>query len=308
MAYDVTKTNGERLTIVPDRQVDTTTSLRLLGKNYTSYGEIMAENLVQMLEHFAAPVAPANPMYGQLWFKTTENIVYIFTTEGWAPLGGWQTIGGIDTGFETGAIKDTNNIYHKALKIKVANVIVAIVSSDSGTYEPHADTGLQSSFPDIGQGINLNQSGNADVGEEEWGNFKLRGRTVEAEFADMAEIYFADDNLVSGNIVKLGGEREITKTTKEYDDQVFGIVSTAPGFLLNSRRKYDKHAYPVALKGRVPCLVKGTVRKGQRIVASDEPGIGMAVDHFDPVATVGRAISAKDTFDTGIVEVSVGVR
>ena len=34
----------------------------------------------------------------------------------------------------------------------------------------------------------------------------------------------------------------------------------------------------------------------------------MAVDHFDPVATVGRAISAKDTFDTGIVEVSVGVR
>lgn len=306
MAYDVTKTNGERLTIVPDRQVDTTTSIRLLGKNYSSYGEIMAENLVQMLEHFAAPVAPTSPMYGQLWFKTTENIVYIYTPNGWAPLGGWQTLGGPATGLDTGAIRDTNDIYHPALKIRVNGVNVAIVSADAGSYVPHASTGLQDTFPLIGQGINMNDSGTDTDGEA--GNFKFRGRSIEAEFADMAEIYVADGSLLSGNIVKLGGSREITKTTREYDDQVFGIVSTAPGFLLNSKMKFNEYAYPVALKGRVPCLVKGIVRKGQRIVPSDIPGIGMAVDHFDPAATVGRAITDKQDFDTGMVEVAVGVR
>ena len=55
MAYDVTKTDGTRLTILADRTVDTTTPIKLLGKNYAGYGEIMAENLVQMLEHFASP-------------------------------------------------------------------------------------------------------------------------------------------------------------------------------------------------------------------------------------------------------------
>lgn len=306
MAYDVTKTNGERLTIVADRQVDTTTSLRLLGKNYTAYGEIMAENLVALLEHFAAPVAPSSPMYGQLWFKTTENIIYVFTPNGWAPLGGWDTIGGPSTGFQTSSIKDTNGYYHPAMKMVVNGTIIAILSSDVSTYVPHADTGLATSFPMIGQGINMNDTGTDDDGEA--GNFKFRGRSMEAEFADMAEIYLADDLLVNGNIVKLGGEKEITKTVHEYDDQVFGIVSTAPGFLLNAKRKFDQYAYPVALKGRVPCLVKGYVRKGQRIVASDEPGVGMAVDHFDPAATVGRALVNKEVLGTGLVEVAVGVR
>ena len=50
MAYDVNKTNGSLLTTIPDGTLDISTSLRLLGKNYAGYGEIMAENLVAMLE------------------------------------------------------------------------------------------------------------------------------------------------------------------------------------------------------------------------------------------------------------------
>jgi hypothetical protein len=54
MAYDVTKTDGTRLTILADRTVDVTTPIKLIGKNYAGYGEIMAENLVQMLENFSS--------------------------------------------------------------------------------------------------------------------------------------------------------------------------------------------------------------------------------------------------------------
>jgi hypothetical protein len=67
-------------------------------------------------------------------------------------------------------------------------------------------------------------------------------------------------------------------------------------------------AYPVALKGRVPCLVKGSIRQGQRIVASDIPGVGMAADQYDPFAIIGRAITDKNESDVGYVEVAVGMK
>jgi hypothetical protein len=317
MAYDVTKTDGTRLTILADRTVDVTTPIKLIGKNYAGYGEIMAENLVQMLEHFSSPGSLTtyqpqdtkliNPIIGQLWYDSVNEVINIYTAGGWSPLGGRDLIGGRKTGIKIGNIIDTIGGSHPAMQFIVNKIVVAIMSSDAGTYTPGGpDANLASAFPEIGQGINLNQSGTADVGEEIWGNFKLRGRTIEAEFADMAEIYRADTPLLPGNLVRLGGEKEITKTIRAWDDEVFGVISTAPGFLLNSRMKMQEHAYPVALKGRVPCLVKGPIRAGQRIVASDVSGIGMAADHYDPAATIARAISSKNTEEIGLVEAAVG--
>lgn len=317
MAYDVTKTDGTRLTILADRTVDVTTPIKLIGKNYAGYGEIMAENLVQMLEHFSSPGSLTtyqpqdtkliNPIIGQLWYDSVNEVINIYTAGGWSPLGGRDLIGGRKTGIKIGNIIDTIGGVHPAMQFIVNKIVVAIMSSDAGTYTPGGpDANLASAFPEIGQGINLNQSGTADVGEEIWGNFKLRGRTIEAEFADMAEIYRADTPLLPGNLVRLGGEKEITKTIRAWDDEVFGVISTAPGFLLNSRMKMQEHAYPVALKGRVPCLVKGPIRAGQRIVASDVSGIGMAADHYDPAATIARAISSKNTEEIGLVEAAVG--
>jgi hypothetical protein len=319
MAYDVTKTDGTRLTILADRTVDVTTPIKLIGKNYAGYGEIMAENLVQMLEHFSSPGSLTtyqpednklvNPIIGQLWYDSVNEVINIYTAGGWSPLGGRDLIGGKKTGIKIGNIIDTNGGAHPAMQFIVNKIVVAIMSSDAGTYTPGGpDAVLANSFPDIGQGINLNQSGTADVGEESWGNFKLRGRTVEAEFADMAEIYRADAPLLPGNLVRLGGEKEITKTIRAWDDEVFGVISTAPGFLLNSRMKMQEHAYPVALKGRVPCLVKGPIRAGQRIVPSDINGVGMAADHYDPASIIGRAISSKDSEEIGLVEAAVGVK
>lgn len=319
MAYDVTKTDGTRLTILADRTVDTTTPIKLLGKNYAGYGEIMAENLVQMLEHFASPGSLVtylpqdsklnNPIIGQLWYDTVNEVINLYTAGGWSPLGGRDLVGGKKTGIKIGNIMDTNGNLHPAMQFVVNKIVVAIISSDAGSYMPGGpDSNLAAAFPDIGQGINLNQSGTADTGEEAFGNFKLRGRTIEAEFADMAEIYCADEPLIPGNLVRLGGQREITKTTHAWDQEAFGIVSTAPGFLLNSRMKMNEHAYPVALKGRVPCLIKGPIRAGQRIVSSEIAGIGMAADHYNPECIIGRAISSKDTEDIGLIETAVGVR
>jgi hypothetical protein len=305
MAYDVTRTDGTRLAIVADRTVNTTTPIKLLGKNYSAYGEIMAENLVQMLENFSNPVAPTNPITGQFWWNSDTRVVSVFDGVKWNPIGGTDLIGGPVDGFSTALIKDVSSNFHHAIKIVVNSVIVAIISSDASTYVPHAETGLQNRFPQIGCGINMNDG--QDSGAE-YGNFKIRGRAMEAEFADMAEIYKSDTELVPGNIVRLGGQEEITKTIKAYDEEVFGIISTAPGFLLNSKMKLAENAYPVALKGRVPCLVTGTVRKGQRIVSSELQGIGMATNEYNPINIIGRALNDKIGDGVGAVEVAVGVR
>lgn len=305
MAYDVTRTDGTRLTIVADRTVDSTTPIKLIGKNYSGYGELMAENLVQMLEHFSNPIPPTNPVVGQLWWHSDQKILYVYTTDNWQPIGGSGLLGGLETGFKIAMIQDTNGNYHHAIQAIVNSIPVCIISSDPGTYTPHGSTGLADRFPTIGQGINMNDG--QDSGSD-FGNFKIRGRTMEAEFADMAEIYSSDVELVPGNLVILGGSKEITKTSKAFDNQIFGVISTAPGFLLNAKDKMKEFAYPVALKGRVPCLVSGPVQQGQRIVASDVPGIGMATDHFDPAAIIGRAIKSKDSDGIGSVEVAVGVR
>lgn len=300
--YDVNKTDGTRVALVPDKQLFAVGGVSLLGKNYYSYGEIMAENMVRMTENFLNNSAPINPLQGQLWFDSTKNELKVLRsgTTDWVQLQyylGTATI----TGFDYTPIKDTNNVLHNVIKVKVNNIVISIMSNE--TFTPHADTGLTVSFPTISPGINFNSS--ASSGDP---IYKLRGRAIEAEFADMAEIYHSDVELLPGNIVRLGGTREITKTNVEFDTQVFGIVSTAPGFLLNSREKLKHLAYPVALKGRVPCIVKGRVQKGQRIVASDIAGIGMATDKFDPSSIVGRAISEKTTEEIGTIEVAVGVR
>lgn len=306
MAYDVTKTDGTRLTIVADRTIDVTTPIKLVGKNYAGYGEIMAENLVQMLEHFSNPVAPANPVVGQLWWNSNEEVLNVYSNGGWSPLGGRDLLGGLQTGFKIGVIHDNAGGTHPAIRIVVGGVDVAIISSDAGSYVPGGiDASLAARFPIIGQGINMNDG--TDAGSN-YGNFKIRGRTMEAEFADMAEIYTSDTELLPGNLVVLGGNKEITKTSRAFDDQIFGVISTAPGFLLNAKEKMKELAYPVALKGRVPCLVTGPVRKGQRIVASDVHGVGMATDHFDAATIIGRAIGYKESDGVGLVEVAVGVR
>ena len=48
------------------------TSLNLVGRGYPNYGQKFAENFLHLLENFASPVPPENPIEGQLWFDTSD--------------------------------------------------------------------------------------------------------------------------------------------------------------------------------------------------------------------------------------------
>jgi hypothetical protein len=89
------------------------------------------------------------------------------------------------------------------------------------------------------------------------------GTATSAQYADLAEIYVADQELAPGTVVVVGGEAEITAAGPD-DEYIAGVISTAPAYLMNSA--VDGEA--VALVGRVPVRVVGGVNKGEAVFAT----------------------------------------
>jgi microcystin-dependent protein len=97
MAYQVTFTesnNPQKPPItVEDSTVNTQTSVTLIGKNYSGYGPLLAKNFVHLLENFAGPTPPTNPVQGQLWFDNAADVSQLKvniagTSSSWVSAGG----------------------------------------------------------------------------------------------------------------------------------------------------------------------------------------------------------------------------
>jgi hypothetical protein len=84
---------------------------------------------------------------------------------------------------------------------------------------------------------------------------------------------------------------------------VAGVVSTNPSYIMNGGLEAE-YVCTVALTGRVPTRVTGTVRKGDLMVSA---GYGLARAEADPrVGTVsGKALENHEGAD-GVIEVVVG--
>ena len=189
MAYTINLTNGTVLTTIADGTVnDSSTSLTLIGKNYSGYGTFLNDNLVHLLENSSSDTAPTTPLTGQLWWDTAGNLK-VYTGSAFKPLAAitasasqpsgpvtgnqwWDTvnqqfnvyngsgftlIGPAFTsntgtsGTIVGTILDSNAVSHVAVNVYVSNTLISIISKDS-TYTPAtAITG----FTTVKAGFNL---------------------------------------------------------------------------------------------------------------------------------------------------------
>ena len=93
---------------------------------------------------------------------------------------------------------------------------------------------------------------------------------------------------------------ELALSDRAYDRTVAGVVSGAggvkPGLMMGQRGSVADGKHPVALTGRVYCLVdadRGAIQPGDLITTSDIPGHGMKVDDHTraPGAVVGKAMT-----------------
>ena len=70
----------------------------------------------------------------------------------------------------------------------------------------------------------------------------------------------------------------------------------------------SSNAVEVALLGRVPCRVTGTIRRGDLLVASATAGVATALDPtlYQPGSVIGKALADHDGTTEGMIEVLVG--
>ena len=134
-----------------------------------------------------------------------------------------------------------------------------------------------------------------------WGN--IYGTAVNAQYADLAEVYAADAKYDPGTVLSFGGDREVTLSTVVSDSRIAGVVSTNPSYVMNATLESEFTA-TVALTGRVPTKVSGPVAKGDMMVSG---GNGRAVACATPAigTVIGKALE-NHTGGDGIIEVVVG--
>ena len=189
MSYTITKTNGTTLGTILDGTINTSfTSLTLIGRNYANYGQLIANDLVALVENFAYSSSPSNPLAGQLWWNTSDQRLRVYTGTAFkvissatvassAPTGGvagdlwfdsannqlyiydganWILVGPERNG--SGAkweqITDTLAVTHDVLSIKLNNARTSIVSLDSEFTPANSIPG----YTTIKTGINANTS------------------------------------------------------------------------------------------------------------------------------------------------------
>jgi hypothetical protein len=140
-------------------------------------------------------------------------------------------------------------------------------------------------------------------------NGAISGNQINANYADVAERFEADTALSPGTVVELGGSAEITQVSDDLSEKVFGVISTRAAYLMNSAAGSDATHPPVAMTGRVPVKVVGSVARGDRLVSA---GNGHARSAQAGEATafnvIGRALRDKLDTDPGTVEAIVTIK
>ena len=156
---------------------------------------------------------------------------------------------------------------------------------------------------------NTGSNGTGNIGSSSVYFNTVFAKATSAQYADLAERFEADEYMPAGTVVELGGEKEITRAKFELTDEVFGVISTQAAYLMNGGAGSDETHPPIAMTGRVPVMVVGKVRKGQRLVSAGN-GIARAAQPGEatPFNVIGRALTHKTTEEQGTVEAIVTIK
>jgi hypothetical protein len=91
------------------------------------------------------------------------------------------------------------------------------------------------------------------------------------------------------------------------DTRVAGVVSSNPAYLMNADAK-GEHMVAIALQGRVPVRVQGSVAKGDMLVSAPN-GYAVACDNPRVGSIVGKSLenfTATPESPTTIIEAVIG--
>lgn len=139
-----------------------------------------------------------------------------------------------------------------------------------------------------------------------------------SDLSEQFDINSVSSDIQPGMVVSIDAQRpgELVMSTRAYDRTVAGVVSGAggvkPGMLMGQRGTKADGKHPVALTGRVYCLVdasSGAIRPGDLLTTSNTPGHAMKVMNHSKAqgAIIGKAMTALDQ-GKGLVLVLVSLQ
>jgi hypothetical protein len=219
MPYTINKYNGSVVATVADGTIDSTTDLKLIGKNYAGYGEVQNENFLFLLENFANTTQPPKPLPGQLWYDSGNSKLKFydgakFRTTGGAELGTsaptglttgdfwWDTAnkqlytwdgatyilvgpqgvaGSQTTQMRSRSVRDTLSATHAIIEAIVDGDTIFVISADPEfTLDP--TTSSINGFTKIHQGVTLAYTNsNAAPGQTVNGNHRFWGTATDSD-------------------------------------------------------------------------------------------------------------------------------
>jgi hypothetical protein len=222
--------------------------------------------------------APSSPLAGDTWYDSSSDTVFKYLFDGtqhqWVDLSGF--------------VVSQSSTFNSGISVTGTAALGAVTCSGITTSGPIV--------PSSGNAVALGSS-------TAWWS-TVYGKSIQAQYADLAEHYKADEEYAPGTVVVFGGTNEITTTTQSHDPRTAGIISTDPAYLMNG----VADGLPVALTGRVPCRVRGPVAKGDRLVTSDVAGVAERLDKlkYEPGCIIAKSLEDYDGNDITTIEVAVG--
>jgi len=236
----------------------------------------------------------------QLGDQTTDTV----TIAGDAQIANGLTVNGavttLNQGLTVSGAAQFNNAFTMGDTLTVAstltangNTVLGNANSDTISFNGRSDTSITPSAN------NTHTLGESSLKWSTVHATTFSGTATTANYADLAELYLSDFAYEAGTVVRVGGEFEITATDGNHNHSVLGVISAYPAYLMNNQLE---NGIPVALKGRVPVKVGGTVKKGDRLVGAPE-GHGV-VDNESPhgFAVALEEFKATKKNPTGMVE------
>ena len=155
MPYTVNKTNpaaSPNQYIVQDSILNTQTDLSFVGKGYAGYGEVIAENFLNLLENFSNTTAPTKPIKGQLWYDESSNRLKVYTGTSFQPSSGVSYTSVTPIGLIPGDLWIDSNTQQLYFNNGVNNVLVG----PPATSEDGAQNGFI--FETIADATDVNQN------------------------------------------------------------------------------------------------------------------------------------------------------
>jgi hypothetical protein len=247
MAYLINKSDGTALLTIEDGVLDTSTSIGLLGRNYTGYGEIQNENFVFLLENFSNNNPPTRPIRGQSWYDSASGRMNVYTGTEWAPISSatiselppsefigalwlrpssqqlsifngnvWTVIGpeavpGFgETRAMSSILKDTNNTDHAVILMKINGQVQGIWCSES--FSINVSNSIDGFF-DLIKGLNV--AGSSTIQGSLSGNASTASK-------------LATTRTING--VSFDGSSDITVTANTTNSLIRGTYLTGSNF------------------------------------------------------------------------------